>query len=302
MALESAFKISMTWGSLRLWAASIDTKGGRTKVVHRLTSGDEHPVDDRGLQERRYRYELLFDDMPDDPLSAEERLRRLDAAVKSGADAILSHPIDGTFLAGVGEFEYRIDASTNVESCTIEFIPTGDVAPISPAGGGTGMAAGELAVNAAADELDSALLEVGLELSTVKDVREAVASWSEPEFVPTRQIIAQTADLSAQLVEFLNEGGLEDDLAYFDVWRSTVLLGDALRAAALAATAQTPAVFRIRVTTQVALLALMAELYGGADALDFARQALELNDIATPGWLPVGEYVLPIPPPTVAAI
>jgi hypothetical protein len=47
------------------------------------------------------------------------------------------------------------------------------------------------------------------------------------------------------------------------------------------------------VLSPVALLPLAARVYGGADAIDRARQIEALNDIATPGWLVPGDYLMP---------
>lgn len=305
--------VPITWGRLRLWCARVETDNSRNLIVHDLTQGDEHPVHDGGLVAHRVRCELLFDDFPGETDPPKVRLERMRAAVNIGAEAMFTHPIEGAFMAKVGRFEYRFDEDSNI-TASAEFVPADGATPVSPAGAGVPGVAGEASVDAAADALDfelesvydDATLELlfGLEDSpkvTTQLARDAVATWGEGETVPTRQIITDTADISNRLAAMIDTLALEDDLAVFGIYKATILLGDAVRAAAIAATSETPAVFTMRVTTPIVLLRLMAQIYGGAEAEDRERQVRELNDIRTPGWFGPGELLLPVKGSSLAA-
>jgi hypothetical protein len=281
-----------TWGRIKLWASSLSSESSRRLVVHELSSGDEHPVSDHGMAVRRVRAELLFDDFDDDTREPIARVRELEAAVELGKEQLFTHPLGRSFMATVGEFTWDLDEDSNVRNARIEFVPTAAVEPVSPASAGTGAALGESSVTQAASELDAALVDVDLSAPVTARAVSAVESWSATEEVPTRQVYNETAGIASEIDTLVDEQGLEDDIELFEAWRAATMLGDAMRTAAIAATSS-PATYVVRLTEPVPLLPLMAQLYGGAEAEERARQASELNDIRTPGWLPPGAYTLP---------
>jgi hypothetical protein len=294
--------VPITWGLIRLWCSRIETTAGRMLTVHDLTQGNSHPVHDGGLDAKRVRLTLIFDDFPGETEAPEVRLQRIIAAHENGTEAVFSHPIHGTFLAKIGSFSHTADEHT-VFQAEAEFVPVEDVQPVSPAGAGVPGIVGEASVGAAADALDGEidLVQLGIfldedPLETTALARERVAAWNTGEETPpTREIIADTADVSARLSTMIEDGGLEEDLALFDVFRATVMFGESFRAAALAATSETPAVFVMRVTTPIVILRLAAEVYGGVEAEDRDRQIRALNDIRTPGWFGPGDLLMPVP-------
>lgn len=148
------------WGKLRLFASRINTDGTRTLVVHNRSAGDQHTVQDRGLRERRVRCQLQFDDFPGQP-SPRDAALALKAASKSGQAAIFQHPLEGRFLASIGDFHSEIDENS-VISAECEFVQEGDDLAIIPTGAGSGVGAGASSVNAAAETLDTQLANVGL--------------------------------------------------------------------------------------------------------------------------------------------
>lgn len=292
--------VQSSWGRLRLWLGTTETDNSRTIVVHDLSSGDHHPTRDQGLATRRVRASLLFDEFDGESETPTARFRAFKAAVDAGVEAIFTHPIGESFLATVGPFNYTLEPGFDYPTTvTVEFIPVDEVEPISPAGAGTSGVAGEGAVNARADELDAFLNEFldfgeASSVTVTSDARAAAAAWNEGESVPTRQILVDTADISDKLATMIDDLGLEDDLALFDVFRASIMFGESVRAAALAATSEVPAVFVLRVMTVVAILPLMAKIYGGSEAEERARQVNELNDIVTPGWFGPGELLCPV--------
>jgi hypothetical protein len=294
MADPTAF-FQCTWGRLKLWLAEISTDNSRDVVVHRLSRSKrrgDNPTSDRGPREGRSRCKLLFDDFPGE-LTPTELFRRLKAQVDSEQEHMFQHPLDGRYMARVGEFSYVIDEDSNIRDVSIEFIASEPIDSISPAGAGTSSALSESNVSQAADDLDAELADVFLEATVADRARTAVESWSAAETVPTRQVLVESAGITDEVSILIEDGGLEDDIELFGSWRASVMLGDAVRSAAIAATSEVAATYTIRVVMPLPLLPLMARIYGGDEAEDRARQATELNDIRTPGWIEPGVYTLP---------
>lgn len=289
MTIDGYFAVS--WGRIPLMIGNVTTDNSRSLVVHDLSSGDAHPLMDRGLRARRTRCALLFDDFGDGQTSS-NRFRQFKAAVDAGAAAIFTHPIDGSYLANVGEFTYDIDENTVVRNATCEFVAAEEIDAVSPSGAGTNGITGEGAVTQAASDLDTALAAVDGQTDVTQAARDAQASWTDSDTVPTRQVLVDTANLSEQLSTMIEDMGLEDDLALWDVYRASIMFGNAVRAAAIAATSEVPTVFVMLIQRPIAVLVLCARTYGGAEAEDRQRQIEALNDLRTPGWLEPGDQIL----------
>jgi len=379
---------SASWGRIRLFCEKVTTDGSRTQVVHDLSSGDAHPVQDRGRRARRVRCKLQFDDFPGAP-GPREAADAMEAAVASGATAMFQHPTLGRFEASIGEFISTIDEHS-VISADAEFIQEDADQAVTPTGAASSGTSGESSVSAAATSLDTELSNMGklkmsgatlsslLPLSsptnlsfgfdasiaitasvdvsvdvsasiavsaaasvaanasaaatatasatasaTVSatasvsvdasaalsaaatadasaglfaavsvDARVSVSAWASGA-VSTRQILIDASRISDNIATMIDLGEFESDLQLWPAFRTAIMLGDAVRNAAIAATSETPSTFTMRVLSPVALLPLAARVYGGADALDRTRQIEALNDIATPGWLVPGDYLLP---------
>lgn len=365
-----------SWGSIRLFATDIETEAGRTKVVHDLTNGDVHPVQDRGRRARRAKLKLAFDDFGPAFPAPLEAVRALEAAVASGQSAMFSHPMLGSYVAGVGDFTWQHDASDNF-TADCEFIPDGDVPAISPAGAGTTGVSGEQSVGVAADAFSDEthkvmtdaeireILEDDSGVSISEDAKVSTASWSQPDEIlnqdellaktrlgdlnrriaatqasaiqlrqqlendaklaekalraaqdagraaqvaagavtsgssvtesvtAIRRVLIDSARLSDRISTAIELGGFERDVELWPCYRSAIMLGAAVRAAAISATAEVPSTFVMRVQEPTALLPLAARVYGGAAAQDKTRQILAMNDISTPAWLPPGDYLFP---------
>jgi hypothetical protein len=161
------------WGKLRLFASKINTDGTRTLVVHNRSAGDKHTVQDRGLRERRVRCSLQFDDFPGQP-SPKDAALALKSASVSGQAAIFQHPLEGRFLASIGEFHSEIDENS-VISAECEFVQEDDDEAVTPAGAGTGAGAGAGSVNAAAEAMDTQLASLG-QLKISSSTAAALAS------------------------------------------------------------------------------------------------------------------------------
>lgn len=416
--------IECSWGQIRLFAEQIHNDGGRTQVVHELSSGGPGPVQNRGLRNRRTRLNVQFDQFPGAP-SPRDAALALEAAKNTGQTAVFQHPYLGRWVASVGEFISNID-TYSVISGEVEFIQESDDIAVVPAGQSTSLSTGEAAVSAAASDLDAALFErgglrmssagvaavlartpgsaslldtvnatasaidmtvagaqafavrladrvtqnanqlagqasnvtgapvatlftlegaasslnklllspagenvdvtgvvpapsgfgasdpaaalaaaasadaqAGLFAATTLDARVSVAAWATGN-VPTRRIMIDAARISNNIAIMIEAGGFERDIELFPNFRAAIMLGDSVRKAAIAATAETPAVFTMRIRERTALLPLAARVYGGAAAQERARQIAQLNDISTVGWLPAGDYIVPTRPPGAA--
>lgn len=286
----------VTWGSVRLWCSRLSTTNGRSIVVHELAEGDDHPTQDRGLAPRRVSCDLLFIEMPSEPTAPLARFQAFKAQVDDGEQLLFSHPIDPPFYARVEDFTYDIDEDGNFASVTCTFIKSGEAEAPRAAGAGATAAAGEDAIAARAAEFDAEIDAVGIESTLGDDAIAAQGVWAEAESVPTRQIIVDVAGLSARMSAFIEDEQLEHDLALFAVFRASILLGAAIRAAALAALAETPRLTAVLVATPISLLALCVRMYGGLEAEDRTRQVLALNDLRSPAWIDPGTIVMmPVP-------
>lgn len=288
----------ISWGSVRLWCSSISTVNSRTQVIHALATGDDHPVQDRGAAPRVTRCSLLFDEMPGEARSALARFLEFKAQVDSGEEHVFVHPVDGGYFAKVGEFTYDIDEDENIVNVSCEFIPNQVIAAVLQPGLGTLPGAGFDAVEASAADLLADLEDSNIVSTVPQDAIDAIAGWQE-EGITTRDILVSVAELSDSLASLIEDQELEGDLALFDCYRSAIMLGEAIRAAAVGATSETSSIFFLKIATPQSVLALVVRIYGGAEAEDRERQVRALNDIRTPGGLLDSGTELAMPSPTV---
>jgi hypothetical protein len=119
-----------------------------------------------------------------------------------------------------------------------------------------------------------------------------VDSWSSTDTVNTRQVLTELGSLTAQLGD--QADALEGDLGLWSAFKATILLAEAVRVAADAATSDTAQTFVVLISAPVALRALLASIYPADEMDDRYVQAMALNDILSPAWLEPGtELLLP---------
>jgi hypothetical protein len=292
--VADAYYVS-SFGGLRLWASKFSTDKSRTQVRHDLSSGDDFVVQDRGRALLVTNVSLVFDWMDGDDLSPLDRLRKLLALVDAQA-RILSHPIEGSFLARVGPFKYEIDQS-GVISAEVEFAAVSAVTSTAPVSAGTLSGPGIGLCSAAADDLQAQLDDVGLTSSSPTTVVATVAGWSSSDNPNPRQILAQTGSLTSQLGA---EAGIYDhDLNLWSAFKATVVLAETVRIAAGSAAADTASTFLLRVGTPIALRALLTANYPADEADSRYDEIMQLNDIVSPWSIDIGtELQMPLPTPT----
>lgn len=290
MAESEPFFYESSFGGLRLFLSRISTDRSRTQVVHELSSGSEHVVQDRGAVILRARCTVMFDRMRDDNIAPLDRCRRLQALVDD-KPRMFSHPTSGSYLARIGPFTEDIDVN-GVITAELEVVQVAAIEAVAPAGAGTIPATGEGAVTAAADTLTAELEGLGLDSPLPDDAKTAVASWNAGETVNTREVLTQVGSLTSQLGT--QADSFDSDIGFWPAFKATVMLSEAVRAAADSATSDTAQTFVIRIASPVALRAVLASTYGAEEADSRYDQALALNDIASPAWLEPGtELVLP---------
>ncbi len=275
----------ITWGRIRVWCSSLNTDNSRTQVVHELSSGDDHPIQDRGLGPRPVTCALLFIEMPSEPSPPQDRLEEFAAQVNRGDVELFTHPINGSYLVHVENFAYDIDEDGNIENATCTFLPAGEIQDLYPAQIGVAAATGTDAVSARASALSTELDALGIESTIPAEALETTESWVESAEVSARDVIVDAARVSTAIDAMIEDEGLEDDLALWPLYQATVLLASAYRQAAIAATSETPSLFFMLISTPTSVLALVTRVYGGAEAEDRDRQVRALNDVRSPGGL-----------------
>lgn len=291
MAAEDFFEIS--WGSVRLFCSEVQGDGSRDLVIHDLSEGGEHPISDRGPGQRPTRCMLLFDEFPGEAQTSLDRFLAFKRQVDSDEAHLFTHPVDGPYFAKVGEFTYTIDEDSNITGATAVFYADAPITAALAPGLGSVPSLGLDAVAARADELNTLLEDspevtadleaLGIDPTFITDAAALPEAWLDAETVPTREILVDVARVQDQIDTLLSL--LETDLALYEVYRAAILFGAAFRAAAIAATSETPSVFTYRIGTPTSVLALVTRVYGGEDAEDRERQVRSLNDIRTPGGL-----------------
>lgn len=288
----------VTYGSVRLWCESVQSDNSRTIVKHELAEGDDHPTQDKGKTPGTpTTCAILWIEMPSETLGPKERFLKFKQLVDAGdGPHLFVHPIDGAYYAHAENFVYRIDEDDNIVDCSVTFIRAAAAEEPTPVGSGTSVRAGEAAVADKAAKLAEILGELEVDSDVPAAAVAAQESWQDADEVPTRQVINDVAGLSDSLNALIVDEGLEDDIELWPAFKATIELGAAVRAAALAALAETPKLTAILIAEPIALLALCVRLYGGGEAEDRVREILALNDIRTPGWIAAGSLIMvPVP-------
>lgn len=284
-----------SYGGIRLWCAEITTVNNNTLVVHQLTSGNTHPIQRRGQDLKEASCVLLFDDMRGESDSPLVRFRKFRDLVNEGDPQIFTHPIEGSYLAVIGAFTHTVNGDgTITANCTV--MPHEEARAVSPGGTGSSLSAGEGVVEAAADNAEKALEDFGLE-TVVIDKSRAMVEEFEAETPNTRAITAAVSELSSEIGEAIDSLGLDQNISLWPAYRSMMFLADSILTAGRAATEVTRVV-TILINRPTALRRLMAKLFGAFEADERYAQVMNLNDIATPAWIPMGtELRIPQPPP-----
>jgi hypothetical protein len=284
-----------SFGDVRLWISKISTDKSRDLVVHDPSAGDNHPVQDRGRALLRAQVTVLFDYMIGDDLAPLDRLLEFKRLVDD-KPRMFAHPVEGSYLARVGRFNYEIDGS-GVITADVEFVQVADVAPVV-SGGTTSAGGGAAGVAAAAAATDAELAAIGGSSSLPTSCATTADGWESTDAPNARDVLVDTGALTSQLGVLASS--YESDLQAWTAYKSIILLSDTLAGAAVGAMSSSATTFTIRVGAAIALRALVASVYGAGEADDRYAQVLLLNDIANPAWIEIGTE-LQMPAPATAA-
>lgn len=281
------------FGGLRLWISRLSTNKSRTLVKHELSSGDDYVVQDRGRELLSATASLLFDWMDGDQLSPLQRLNSLRAAIDD-QPRIFAHPVEGSFLARVGDFKYDIDESGVISAQSVEFVAVSDVQAVATATAGNLLGPGIGIASVAVDELLAELEDSGITSTTPAIAQATVDGWTDD--TSPREILAETGSVTSMLGA--QADGYDSDIGLWQAFKQTVILAEAVRIAADAATSTSASTFLVRIGTPIALRALLQNTYPADEADERYDDIMQLNDIASPWSIDQGtELLMPLPAP-----
>jgi hypothetical protein len=279
-----------SFGNVRIWCSKISTPMGRNLVIHEMSGGNSHVVQDMGPVIQTVSASLLFDYMNgDDDISPKERLEQFRALV--GTEQVLTHPLTGSQKARVGPFTETVDDS-GVISADVEFTPTQDTLDVIPAGASSIPASGEGAVDSAAQALQDEIAALGLvDDGIAAACVAAVSTWGGAQDLDPRDVSTDVGSMTQRISDKLST--YDKSLDYFELFKRYALLADKLYIAGKAATQQ-GATYAFRVGVATTLRSLVAAEYGAENADYYADQVMKLNDIVYPGLLVEGDtYTFP---------
>jgi len=287
-----------SWGGVRLWIRSITSDHSRTKVVKDLSRGDHPVIQDRGLRGgRRTSCELLFDDdLRGESENGLKRLQRFIELVDTGKDYLFTHPVYGSYLAGIDHFVHTVD-DTGTISASCDFVSAADIPAIVVSGFGGAALAGESTLIAAADDLRAQLDDLGIASTLPEDAKAAGSSWLD-DASNARAVLVDVATFTDRAAQEADDLETQADLELWPLFKSYVLLSDAIAVAGAAATGDQSDVFSMLIAQPMSLNAILIGIYG-ADQVDRYRQtAIDMNDIETPGRIPSGTELKLVQPQT----
>ena len=282
--MSSYFKSA--WGGIRLWASKVSTEAGRSLAVQTYTRGDVPDAQDRGSGLHHVRLSLLFDDMTGETKPAVERLTDLLAKINEGKAQLLTHPIEGTFLAMIGEFSYEIDEHGTI-TAEAQFLAVENVGAVVVAPLGASLDDTDAAMSSAADELQQQLADLESSSDLPTKMKDVGSSWTD-EAKSARDVMVDVGQLSDQMWLEIDNLELAADVALYPAMRAYVLAGEATRAAGAVASGDTASVMELTVDGPIALRTLLAQVFGADQAEGEYDRALQMNDIPNPGRIDGG--------------
>ena len=285
-----------TLDSVQLWISELTTDRSRSVVIHPPAAGDGGVVQDRGqVTGVPADARLLFDYMRGDSLTPLDRLNEFKALL-DGEDHTFTHPVEGSYKCKLGRFRYTINESGTI-TADLELIATQPVRDALRAGTASIPAAGTGLVDAAADAFTAEFEDAGLDDEGLGALASASADdWVAADTTNPRQVLVQTGQLSTSLSD--KASGLANDHETWEAFKRTVLLGESVYVAAKTVLSDSSSTIDVLYGNDTTLRALLAAEFG-ADEVDLRyQQVIDLNDLATPGFIEAGTQLqLPAKPP-----
>lgn len=288
-----------TWGTI-LYDASYDgfpihvlsTRDSVGRTLARFTYPHRNGADleDMGGEPRVTRCRVIFTG-PDHY----EAFRVFHDLAHQVEPAIFVHPLTGSYLAKVGQFEYSAEAEqrdTIMVDCTFEEDTTEPA--VLPVGAGAPTLSGVDDVAAAAAALGDALqngfivdadegtiIDIS-DLTLLEDTVSTVQAWADDATKTIRDVTYEMSALTARIQVVTDELEVATDLSQFPIMVALTNLSYSLRRAAEVFASSAPQLFQFTVEAPTPLLLLAAQVYGADEAGDRLDELLTLNDIRNP--------------------
>lgn len=273
------------YATLRLWVANFSTSVGNKLAIKEYSRGDLPDVRNQGNQINRTRVALQFDDMFDDDMPPDERLLALIALKDQKKPQTFVHPISGRYLAEIEDFDYNVDASGTI-TATATFVATEEVGAVVVAPIGVSLEVDSDALNAASENLQAQLDDFEITSTIPTDATALASKFSDAQ--RARDILVGVSQLSDRLWTEVADLKLDADIAMWPLLSSYVQLGEALRAAGVAATPQVDSLITVRIDGPMSLWSFVQQTYGASNAEARRQDLMSINDIPTPARIPSG--------------
>jgi hypothetical protein len=276
-----------SYGGQRIFFANVRRQVGRDLVPHKPSQGTGYVVQDRGDELGAIDFTLCFC-----PVAGEEHFRtRYDRflALKAQGPQILVHPIQGSLRAQVGSTSEEIDGPEMI-ILTGQFLPVDPPVTVTAPGGGTSPIAGVEAVTLQAEDLRDELefSDIGIGSTIPDDAIAAATSWADADAPDARDVLLEHASQASAIDALVEDNGMTDDLDLWPAFRSAMLLRDALRGAAAAATQAAEQLVEVVVQSPTPLRMFLARLCG-ADKVDaIIEEVGRVNDFGAWALVPAG--------------
>ncbi len=279
---------TVRFGGVALDDVQVATARGRTLLVQAPARGHGGRLQDRGPEFREVRVAIQW--ISRQGLDAVARYRRL-LALDDGTTRLFVHPVDGAFPAKMSIDDETIEGG-NV-SASVRFVEDrGDPRLERRRPGATPQQALDAAA-AAATQAAARLQDAGMDLGVAEDANALVSDWRSPS-VPS-EVETGLSRQTAAIRSLISAKNLRANPARLPVYYSLIRLASALADAAAIVTSARERMVTMEVTGEpVTLLALAAQLYGGADARRRADQLARRNGIRDRNTIPAGT-VLEVP-------
>lgn len=278
------------WGGVRLWIASLEADEGRDVIVQPYSSGNVPDMRDRGNTPHPARYSLLFDQFPGDARDAKSMLEDLILQKEQQGvrgPQLFTHPLWGTYLAFISEFSYSID-SNGVITGNATFLAAEEInaVTVDPIGVGLDVSADDIEATSA--ELTAQLTDVDMTSTLPALAVETSTETFAADTASARDVLVEIATLSDRISDEIDDYQVAAAIETWPAMKAYVMLNESIRAGGDRALGDTGAFMSIRVDQTTSLRRLVADLYVADEAEDRYTEAMQLNDIRTPGAIPSG--------------
>ncbi|MBA2718935.1 MAG: DNA circularization N-terminal domain-containing protein [Chloroflexi bacterium] len=276
-----------SFGGIAMLVSTIETERGRDIVVQSPAQGDHHTLTDHGKRLVRTTCEILFVDQPGQP-DYFDRYAALVQAFEDGETKMFTHALDGNYRAKVENLTTRADSTALEVAVSAVFLRDDEALRVFPVAPGVNPAAGVEAVSTAVGSTLNVLDEFELESGVPALALEEITRWSEADDLDSQDVFVGVASLTAKIDEAIEELELLHDLTRWEPYKQMIALRFEVVRAGEAFTSSTSTVFDLFVAVPQPVLAICAEVYGAADARDFAAKVTKANRLRTPGRVPAG--------------